>query len=35
MNWNKEMGENYNPYNYIAPHVNRTKRNYVGRLFQG
>lgn len=29
----KEMGENYNPYNFIAPHVNRTKRNYVGGLF--
>jgi hypothetical protein len=31
----KEMGENYNPYNFIAPHVNRTKRNYVGGLFHG
>ena len=29
----KEMGENYNPYNFICPHVNRTKRNYVGGLF--
>ena len=29
----KEMGENYNPYNFIVPHVNRTKRNYVGGLF--
>ena len=31
----KEMGENYNPYNFICPHVNRTKRNYVGGLFHG
>ena len=29
----KEMGEHYNPYNFISPHVNRTKRNYVGGLF--
>ena len=29
----KEMGETYNPYNFIAPHVNRTKRNYLGALF--
>ena len=29
----KEMGEKYNPYNFISPHVNRTKRNYVGGLF--
>ena len=31
----KEMGEKYNPYNFISPHVNRTKRNYVGGLFHG
>ena len=31
----KEMGENYNPYNFIVPHVNRTKRNFVGGLFHG
>ena len=31
----KEMGEHYNPYNFFAPHVNRTKRNYVGGLFHG
>lgn len=29
----KEMGENYNPYNFFAPHVNRTKRNIFGSLF--
>ena len=29
----KEMGENYNPYNFIVPHVNRTKRNIFGGLF--
>ena len=29
----KEMGENYNPYNFIVPHVNRTKRNIFGSLF--
>ena len=29
----KEIGENYNPYNHIALHVNRTKRNYVGDCF--
>ena len=29
----KEMGERYNPYNFIPPHVNRTKRNYLGGLF--
>ena len=29
----KEMGENYNPYNFILPHVNRTKRNIFGSLF--
>lgn len=29
----KEMGESYNPYNFISPSINRTKRNYVGGLF--
>ena len=29
----KDMGENYNPYNFIVPHVNRTKRNIFGSLF--
>ena len=29
----KDMGENYNPYNFIIPHVNRTKRNIFGSLF--
>ena len=29
----KEMGENYNPYNFLVPHVNRTKRNIFGSLF--
>ena len=29
----KEMGENYNSYNFIVPHVNRTKRNIFGSLF--
>ena len=29
----KEMGESYNPYNFIVPHVNRTKRNIFGSLF--
>ena len=29
----KEMGENYNPFNFIVPHVNRTKRNIFGSLF--
>ena len=32
-NDSKEMGETYNPYNFIVPHVNRTKRNYLGALF--
>ena len=31
----KDMGENYNPYNFIIPHVNRTKRNIFGSLFHG
>lgn len=29
----KEMGETYNPYAFISPSINRTKRNYVGGLF--
>ena len=29
----KEMGEHYNPYNFLVPHVNRTKRNIFGSLF--
>ena len=31
--YSKEMGENYNPYAFISPPTNRTKRNYVGGLY--
>ena len=31
--YSKEMGENYNPYAFISPSINRTKRNYVGGLY--
>ena len=31
--YSKEMGEHYNPYAFISPSINRTKRNYVGGLY--
>lgn len=31
--YSKEMGESYNPYAFISPSINRTKRNYVGGLY--